>query len=1026
MIEITLFEKEGGILSKRIALAEDGTLKADGSACVMSRGKARRCRLDDLADFAARISALSQSQAICAGSLRPELPDQVEVTTKSGLSGEPHPNLIARDADTLLYRPGKPALVLLDFDTKGIPGSVANTIETFGGFWPALVSVMPELAGVGQVERRSTSAALYRTDTGQAFDAGGLHVYIVIEAGTDSERFLRTLHSRCWLAGLGWHLVGAGGQLLERSIIDRMVGSPERLIFEAPPLLQQPLAQGPRDPIITEGPMLDTLAACPPLTVVERARLREMRERAAVRLAPEVAKARETFVRRKSERLVERKGMTPTTASRIAARWCNGILLPDVELAFDDEGFADATVADILADPERFAGATLADPLEGPEYGICKAKVMRRADGTPWINSFAHGRTVYELKIDFTTARAALQAASEDSVADRFVHLVIGGDLEIDEVDRLRDLAADRTGIGKRILGRKLKDAVQKRRAQLAEEQRQHQAAERRDSRPRIRAPHQKAPWLPQMTILNEVLGTPSAAEPPTRDLEGSMCAVHARRLPGTHLLTPRGVNEGDHDETRLAAPRQPLLYQLDESELAELIERHIDYVDPMTGGSVHLSHPFVRHYLRRRNDPALPVVTGVTTIPLLLPRGPLRTGPGLDRHTGIIFRIPSELLRMIPERPDCTPDAVGKAMHFLCDEWLADVATDYEGKVNIIAFALTIIERMVLPERPAFIVVSGRRGSGKTTTIIITSMAVLGHRATAAAWSRSEEERRKSLFAHLASGVPLITWDNIPRGTAISCPSIERALTAYTYTDRILGLSEQRTVPATTIMALTGNNISPRGDFASRSLMIRLSVDRTDPENRLFRHVDPVAWTEAHRGEILRALYMILLGNPPRPAETRFKEWHRLVGSAVEHGSEQHIEYVAERVKWHVDDKPVCPPKPIRFRDLFQAGEAEEEQAGALAIVLNILRVNWPNGCTAATVADFISKEDDAARMLRGAIETATGSSIRVVSAHTMAWRLKALNDTPAEVDGTVLVLRYLSGHEGGTFHVRDVKERR
>ena len=52
----------------------------------------------------------------------------------------------------------------------------------------------------------------------------------------------------------------------------------------------------------------------------------------------------------------------------------------------------------------RSVGATLADPLEGVGYGTCKAKIMRRADGTLWINSFAHGRTTYDLKLDARTA----------------------------------------------------------------------------------------------------------------------------------------------------------------------------------------------------------------------------------------------------------------------------------------------------------------------------------------------------------------------------------------------------------------------------------------------------------------------------------------------------------------------------------------------------------------------------------------------------------------------------------------------
>ena len=46
------------------------------------------------------------------------------------------------------------------------------------------------------------------------------------------------------------------------------------------------------------------------------------------------------------------------------------------------------------------------------------------------------------------------------------------------------------------------------------------------------------------------------------------------------------------------------------------------------------------------------------------------------------------------------------------------DVATDYAGKCTIIAAALTMIERSLLDQRPAFFVTAGRRGGGKTTTL--------------------------------------------------------------------------------------------------------------------------------------------------------------------------------------------------------------------------------------------------------------------------------------------------------------------
>jgi hypothetical protein len=70
-----------------------------------------------------------------------------------------------------------------------------------------------------------------------------------------------------------------------------------------------------------------------------------------------------------------------------------------------------------------------------------------------------------------------------------------------------------------------------------------------------------------------------------------------------------------------------------------------------------------------------------------------------------------------------------------------------------------------------------------------------------------------------LSEGVPAVVWDNIPRGSTISCPSIEKSLTAAIYSDRVLGETGTRSVPATTVNMFTGNNISPRGDMASRCL---------------------------------------------------------------------------------------------------------------------------------------------------------------------------------------------------------------
>ena len=172
------------------------------------------------------------------------------------------------------------------------------------------------------------------------------------------------------------------------------------------------------------------------------------------------------------------------------------------------------------------------------------------------------------------------------------------------------------------------------------------------------------------------------------------------------------------------------------------------------------------------------------------------------------------EVMDAAAEAEEVTPEAVARAMKFLTDEWLCDVATDYAGKCTIIAAALTIIERSLLDSRPTFFVTAGRRGSGKTTTLIMLIKAVTGIWPAAAAWSQNEEERRKALMSYFLAGVPYILWDNIQRGTQISCPHIERACTSAFYTDRRLGVSESVRTAAGAVHLFTGNAIGPRATW--------------------------------------------------------------------------------------------------------------------------------------------------------------------------------------------------------------------
>src|SRR2546430_1363634 len=62
--EITILTKQGGPLTKRISLGADGSVKSDGSTCVMSRGRAQRIRLANVTSLANLLTNLRADQAI--------------------------------------------------------------------------------------------------------------------------------------------------------------------------------------------------------------------------------------------------------------------------------------------------------------------------------------------------------------------------------------------------------------------------------------------------------------------------------------------------------------------------------------------------------------------------------------------------------------------------------------------------------------------------------------------------------------------------------------------------------------------------------------------------------------------------------------------------------------------------------------------------------------------------------------------------------------------------------------------------
>jgi hypothetical protein len=462
-IEIVVFTKAGGPLTKQISLV-DGKIVSDGSPCRMGRGRARRVRVSSLEDLPALIERLGSNEAFGLGELREGLGDEVEIATKKELANAPRDGAIARTAANIRYFEGRPALVLFDYDTKGMPPEVATKIESLGGFWKALVSVLPPLGAAGYLIRRSTSSGLSNADTGETYPgSSGIHVYIEEEDGGDTERFLETVHDRAWLAGLGWHLIGKAGQLLERSIVDRSVGRGERLVFEGPPTVVPPLSQDPasRRPEFYPGGPIDTRAVCPPLTATEKREADGLKAESRRRNEAAAKVVKEAYLDTEARKLVgHRKGMTPAEARAAIEKRIGGVLVPDQILPWDDPDLT-ATVGDVLDHPDLFKDLTLADPIEGVEYGTGKATVMIGNDGVPFIHSFAHGGGVYRLCYDARAIRERIEKASDKP--DALARLLLAADVDAVEEELIIKEVAKAAHVGVRAIRAKIKDAREER-----------------------------------------------------------------------------------------------------------------------------------------------------------------------------------------------------------------------------------------------------------------------------------------------------------------------------------------------------------------------------------------------------------------------------------------------------------------------------------------------------------------------------------------------------------------------------------
>ena len=334
-----------------------------------------------------------------------------------------------------------------------------------------------------------------------------------------------------------------------------------------------------------------------------------------------------------------------------------------------------------------------------------------------------------------------------------------------------------------------------------------------------------------------------------------------------------------------------PRVKPIAEARMREMLARHCAFQAPasfLTGDPRPLHPPrwVVRALLSRRSWPELPALAGVIECPVLSAGGTVLQRPGYDRASALLYA-PSAQFQVVPEAPD-------RAEALAALDELREVVEDFPFATEAhraawLCALLTPLARAAFSgPSPLHLIEANVRGCGKTLLADVCSVLLTGRPAARMSLPGRETELRKAITSLALEAERTVLLDNV--SGVLGSPTLDRALTAEIWRDRLLGGNRQVALPLAVTWYATGNNVAVAGDTARRCLHIRLQSACDRPERRAdFKHPRLLAWLSRERPRLLPAAVTLLrayvvAGRPRQElaAWGSFEGWSDLVRSTV------------------------------------------------------------------------------------------------------------------------------------------------
>jgi P4 family phage/plasmid primase-like protien len=372
VINFTHFNSQN--VAKRIELVSGHAVKKPAET--FKSGPFKTVNVTSMRELAEFLETLTPGDFITAGV------NQTQSSGECGLGdGDVH-----RTKEDFPFASGKPGLLIIDGDH--LEALKLHDIDSFAG-------ALEELIGNADYAL-SPSASSGITVNSIVGPIKGMHAFVFIHDASQIPETLEILHKRAVILGYGYPLITKAGVILIRSLVDTAMKTSNQPCFEGGALLADGITQDRKISYrqhCDEPRYLNVV----PLSLLEDDEFEIKTKELTGSVSEEAAAIRAAWCEARGKTMVE-KGCEPQKVKAILDSALSGerpVLEGDFEIHTDKFGIK--TVRELLSDRKKYHEETCADPLD-PDDGVGKAKIYTLNTGSPAINSFAHGGSVYILQ----------------------------------------------------------------------------------------------------------------------------------------------------------------------------------------------------------------------------------------------------------------------------------------------------------------------------------------------------------------------------------------------------------------------------------------------------------------------------------------------------------------------------------------------------------------------------------------------------------------------------------------------------